>query len=232
MSDIREKPCIVPAPSKATSTQSSSTSIVPAPSSLALSGASAAVVGREAALAGLALFNQPANTSGDSGDKQMADLEAELKALKSLEAELELQNMKEVEEALELEELDLQIAELDYYMTEEEQLERALKESLEESLVENHLDVSVPPPALPSPPVEVSTKPADVPTEPGDVGSTGQRNQPKVGNCKENDFAIVPLSDEKKKQYVKYWSRFVATPQNADPVKHLPSVAPAPGILT
>ena len=115
MSDIREKPCIVPAPSKATSTQSIlSTSIVPAPSSLALSGASAAVVGREAALAGLALFNQPANTSGDSGDKQMADLEAELKALKSLEAELELQNMKEVEEALELEELDLQIAELDY----------------------------------------------------------------------------------------------------------------------
>lgn len=110
---LREQSCKIPVPMKVSSS-------APATPSLSGIGCSAAVVGRELSMKQLS----------------KSDIEKEMEELQALEKQLHdvlvVQEAKEVAEAQELSELEEQMRELRMYETEEEQLQKALSESLEE----------------------------------------------------------------------------------------------------
>ena len=169
-------------------------------------GASAAVVGREAALAAVAAAEVVDKDVAMPAD--VAELDGEIARLRALENELrtcvEQQASMESDE-LELEELELQVMELEYYMTEEEQLEKALKESMDEHIARE---------------AEEAKSRSEAETGKGTKAlpetKTGKNTDGDADRRKTPDdpAKIVPLDPMSKKLYVDYWARFVATPQN------------------
>ena len=96
--------------------------------------------------------------------------------------------------------------ELEYYMTEEEQLEKALKESMDEHVARE-------------------AEEAKSRSEVGSGEGTKALPEAKTGMNKDggdvdrrkipdDPAKIVPLDPGSKKLYVDYWARFVASPQN------------------
>ena len=206
VTSIREQSCKIPRPEcKASSSSSSS------PASPHLMGLSAAVVGRE-----LSLMNP-----------SREDMLKEMEELRRLEQELEIacqvEAVMEAQEALELEELNQQIMELERYQTEEEQLERALRESMEDAEpiqteATNHS--SQPPVATCSErPVDgrcerrrKRLRPLpkdDLPTLPSDPV------KPPMTSTPADNVMLEEVDLKQKEAYDKYWSKFrkVATPQ-------------------
>lgn len=206
--EIRSKQCTIPPP------QSHSAEPSPPSSSLSIattSGASAAVVGREAALAGLAHIAAKAAADappvGASGNQvPPGDIEKEIAELEVLERKLkcclEEQDLMEEYEALELQELEAQITQLEQSLSEEEQLERAIRESLEE----HHAREAEAGGDVPEPLVDKSAGIAKPPVV-----------EPTPPKLPDDPAKIVPLDPKARSLYVNYWSRFVATPQRSHP---------------
>ena len=183
--------CKIPPPS-----QPSTSSPSDAAKSSLVVGASAAVVGREAALQGVQSLSIP-----DSGDgleaeaplTSVGDLEKEMVELEALEQELQAQQQaleEEDRDALEIQELDRQILELEL---EDQQLQHALNES---AAMANGVRI----------PETID-------------GHDCRKQKPakparKLADHHDDDYKILPLEPKVKKLYEKYWSRFVATPQN------------------
>ena len=209
VSDIREKDCTLLPPGKHEAPPTTEPTTISTGSDGLV--ASAALVGEKQAKAGV-IANPPTlvptvtvSTLTTTRDFER-DLEREIAALVALEAELEYQAMLEEEEQAELAELDSQIKELETYMTEEEQLERALQESLQEAK-EREAEETV---------AKLTKK------RPLSMGEVGCLEPPAKKTCAAPDPKKEPkgtdqipeLDPKARKIYKDYWARFVATPQN------------------
>ena len=216
VSELRAKPCKIPRPEPK-----------PCPSPLARAtaahGASAAVVGKELATLGC--------SEVATLEREKAALEEESLYLMEL---LAIQELRELELELEEAELEAQIMEYNSYESEEVQLSRALKESLEEvQILEAHVPEilgkeskpvteSTPTLSTPTPSAHVSEAAAepDMMPPPAPVGS--KRKEPEKGDqpttamakkAKVDSDELPVLSQEEQKPYQKFWARYVATPQ-------------------
>lgn len=221
VANIREQGCKIPKPDTS-----------PRPTSsvdVASIGASAAVVGSE-------LCNQRVSQE---------DLQKEMEALEALERELRIQvqtqEILEAQEAQELAELEEQMRELELYETEEQQLERALKESLEEATAAMEVEEAKPkeelvpqqaPPGSANPPTEAASRPkrlrpmADesLPEASPSVPPNGSATEPPAKrpatSAPADDGVAAPVHEDVedlwiRKRYIQYWSKFkkVAKPQ-------------------
>jgi len=219
VSEIRAKPCKIPRPEPEQCPS-------PLARATAAHGASAAVVGEELATLGcseLATFGRL--------EREKAALEEENQKLMEL---LAIQELHELELELQEAELEAQIQEYNFYESEEAQLSRALRESLEEDQIleanvpeilgkkSQPVTESTPTGSTPTPSAYVSEAAAesDMMPPPAPVGS--KRKEPEKGDepttampkkAKLNSDELPLLSPDEQKPYQKYWSRFVATPQ-------------------
>ena len=201
---IRSKGCRVPKPT----TPPASALPPPTSTSACVHMASAAVVGTEMATLGLAAWEKTALEKEKEGLEQLENMLAE---------ELELQQLMEEQEKLELEEYELELFE-----TEDEQLQRALRESLKdcseeetskiESVTNSPAGGAAPEavPLQPEPPTEVRRKRL----RPMEDWEPSPPEEPKKTVEKKKGDEIPELSPTSKKRYQSYWARFVATPQN------------------
>ena len=151
------------------------------------------------------------------------DIELQRLALQALEQEIELQELLAQEEAMELAELDRQILELELLDTEEDQLHKALQESMRDEPLQAALDESMKEPVVAEPRVESTVEPlAPKPPmrkrlRPLDSGySKASTLKYAKGSLKaDTDETIPVLAPESQEAYKAYWSQFrVATPQN------------------
>ena len=229
VTDIRDKNCIVAPPS-----ETAGSPMVTPTSTTRGFGASAAVVGSEMAKASVATLGVipstvPLNTpvpipTTDAGELQR-QIDMELALLGNLEAELAYQDVLAEEEALELAELEEQIEELEGYMTEEQMLERAIKESTEEQHERDRAEIEEKDGATTTVKRSLSAALTDAAEPPVKKAACGKSTGPK-----DDPDQILPLEPEAKQIYVNYWSRFVATPQNhgrsVDDAKNMPPSLP------
>lgn len=229
VADIRDKNCLVAPPTK-----TSENPMVTPTSTTHGFGASAAVVGSEVAKASVATLGVipstvPLNTpvpipTTDRGEMQR-QIDKELALLGDLEAELAYQDALAQDEALELAELEEQILELEGYMTEEQQLERAIKESVEEQQERDRVEIEEKDGANTKVKRCLSAALTDAAEPPVKKAACGKSMGPK-----DDPDQILPLEPEAKKLYENYWSRFVATPQNhgrsVDDAKSMPPPLP------
>ena len=241
--NIREQSCKIPKPGDevvlpATSSPASSTSHA---------GASAAVVGRAACAAGLPPDRRASLASSADLDVDDVDVESEMAAL-VLEVELQEKMLAKVHQAkadeqialiesaevsnemedeelamqMELEELEMQLLQLD--LSEAEALELAMKESLEEAKARESEGGGED--AKPADPTDapVSERPALHRGEP--LPETSPEDKKPKNKSRGKTDELPEVSAEDKKKYKNYWSRYVATPQNApvtSPLSALPS---------
>ncbi len=172
--------------------------------------ASAAVVGTEMARLGLASLDKTALENLEKENKELEQLET------MLAEELELQQL--------MEELEQEEHEFEIFETEEEQLQRVLRESLKDCCEEENskIDALEPTtsraggaepeavPEVPKPPTEVRPKRL----RPMKDWEPSPPEGPKKPVEKKNGDEIPELSPTSKKRYQSYWARFIATPQN------------------
>ena len=178
-------------------------------------------------------------------DREAKDIENELQWLEKmknqLETEMKAQQIRELEEAMEMEELELQMAELELYETEQEQLERALRESIQEAEARERADVQ---PGVKPGAVETSsggsaatsvveTVVAEIAGEKpvlAELSAVRDEAKPDDGKAKrklpniQDETAVAnpdagceaEVDPKVVEAYKSYWSKFrkVATPQN------------------
>ena len=212
VSDIRDKPCKVPAP-----TSSEASLPPPASNETVPAGASAAAVGSEV----LAAAQPVAAHASDAVDSMRpvhhdapADLLEEIQQLEALEQKLQQcvreQDARELAEELELAELEQEILEMESLMTEEDYLEKALKESMDEYIAREAEEARE----------AGGTREAEEPLKPRElfVGPTNIFNSPVATSTSDGAAASDVVDPDTKKHYQKYWSRFVATPQRSNSI--------------
>ena len=146
VTNIREKNCVVPPPHE----QGGSNLSLPSsttPGGFLGFGASAAVVGEDMATKAVEAFGVSSSTVpvGTPEPVTSSDLEKELAELSALERELAVEDVLDEDESSELAALEAEILELELeeYLTEEQQLEKAIQESIQEQHERDHEETTV-----------------------------------------------------------------------------------------